>query len=78
MTMLDYAPDAPTQQLDLRADACQTAYTELVAIAKRLFFLKTLSETTVEYGYPMPYSAVQIDSVISNVLAMAGTVAREA
>lgn len=76
MTALEYAPDAPTQQLDLEADACATAYSEFVSIAKRLFFLKTLSETTAEYGYPMPYSAAQVDSVISNVLAMAGTVAR--
>lgn len=77
MTMLAYAPDAPTQQLDLRADACATAYSEFVTIAKRLFYLKTLAETTAEYGYPMPYSSEQVDTVIVSVLAMAGTVERE-
>ena len=78
MTMLDYAPDAPTQQLDLRADALISADQTLVEVCEKLCYLADLSTVSRRFGYALPFDyRHDLAPILASVRDLVGLVRHE-
>ncbi len=78
MTALEYAPDAPTQQLDLRVEALRCADQTLVEVCEKLCYLADLSTISRRFGYALPFEyGNDIAPILAEIRDLVGLVRRE-
>ena len=66
--------DAPTQALDLRADALASAELTLEQIADKLCYLSDLATMCRRFGYELPFRGADLAPALDAVREVAGLV----